>query len=50
MNSTIHYRRYNHKNYRYILTAPLTLDTNIIGRTIKTDWVELTRNGTGENP
>ena len=45
MTRAIRYRRYDHKNYRFILTAPLTLDTNIIGRTIKTDWVELTRNG-----
>ena len=26
----------------FILAAPLTLDTNIIGRACKTDWVELT--------
>lgn len=42
----ISYRRYYHKKYKFILTDSLTLDTNIIGRTIKTDWVELTRNGT----
>jgi len=41
----IHYRRYDHKNYRFILTAPLTLDTGIINRACKTDWIELDRNG-----
>ena len=46
MTRAIHYRRYDHKNYRFILTAPLTLDTNIIGRTIKTDLVELKKDGT----
>lgn len=45
MTRAIHYRRYDHKNYRFILTAPLTLDTNIIGRACKTDWIELDRNG-----
>lgn len=42
----IHYRRFNHKNYRFILTAPLVLDTNIIGRACKTDWIELLNDGT----
>lgn len=42
----IHYRRYDHKNYRFILTAPLTLDANIIGRACKTEWVELKKDGT----
>lgn len=41
----IHYRRFNHKNYRFILTAPLVLDTNIIGRACKTDWIELLNDG-----
>jgi len=41
----IHYRRYDHKNYRFILTAPLTLDTGIINRACKTDWIELDLNG-----
>ena len=42
----ISYRRYDHKNYRFILTAPLTLDTGIINRACKTDWVELKADGT----
>lgn len=46
MTRAIHYRRYDHKNYRFILTAPLTLDTNIIGRACKTDWIELLTDGT----
>lgn len=45
MTRAIHYRRYDHKNYRFILTAPLTLDTGIINRACKTDWIELDRNG-----
>ena len=45
MTRAIHYRRFDHPKYRFILTAPLTLDTNIIGRACKTDWVELDRNG-----
>ncbi len=42
----IHCRRYDHKNYRFILTAPLTLDTGIINRACKTDWVDLKADGT----
>lgn len=45
MSRVIHYRRFTHKNYRFILTAPLTLDTGIINRAYKTDWIELDRNG-----
>lgn len=42
----ISYRRFAHKNYRFILTAPLTLDTGIINRACKTDWIELKKDGT----
>ena len=41
----ISYRRFDHPKYRFILTAPLTLDTGIINRACKTDWIELDRNG-----
>ena len=46
MTRAIHYRRYDHKNYRFILTAPLTLDTGIINRACKTDWIDLKKDGT----
>ena len=42
----ISYRRFDHPKYRFILAAPLTLDTNIIGRACKTEWVELKADGT----
>lgn len=42
----IRYRRYDHENYRFILTATLTLDTGIINRACKTDWVDLKADGT----
>lgn len=41
----ISYRRFDHPKYRFILSDALRLDTNIIGRACKTDWVELDRNG-----
>lgn len=46
MTRAIHYRRFDHPKYRFILAAPLTLDTNIIGRACKTEWVELKADGT----
>lgn len=42
----ISYCRFDHPKYRFILAAPLTLDTNIIGRACKTEWVELKADGT----
>ena len=42
----ISYRRFDHPKYRFILAAPLTLDTNIIGRACKTERVELKADGT----
>ena len=42
----ISYSHYDQEKYRFILRASLTLDTNIIGRACKTDWVELKADGT----
>jgi len=42
----ISYRRFDHPKYRFILADALRLDTNIIGRACKTDWVELKADGT----
>lgn len=42
----ISYSHYDHDDYRFILRASLTLDTDIIGRACKTDWVDLKADGT----
>lgn len=41
----IHYRNFSHKNYRFILTAPLVLQTRIKYRATRNDWITLQSDG-----